>query len=530
LPARPSPRLPRGAVVFTDDGRGIAREMAGRLADFGQQTVLVSHDGGSDNGRADLVHADLTDAGAVEILLERIRRQHGAIAGLVHLLPLAMPPRGEPSLERMRREVRSLYLLSRGLGEDLRQVGGEGGALLLAATGLGGGLGFGEQPLPDNYFAGHGGVVGFVKCLAFEWPDVLVRVVDLDPSRPETELVERLLGELGAPGAPTEVGYLGARRVTWELVPAPLPQDAEAGPILDSSSTVLVTGGARGITAAVALELAKRYRPNLVIVGRSSRPDDAEAQDTASLTTAMEIKTAIIARLQQQGRPVTPAVVEAAYQRSMQDREIRDNLARIARAGSRVYYYQADVRDRAALTRVLEEVEQRLGGIDGVIHGAGVIEDKLVKDKTPESFDRVFGTKTASAVLLSELLKPERLKFCVFFASIASRYGNKGQSDYAAANETLSKLALQLDRRWPGRVFSMAWGPWSGIGMVADLEKHLTRRGLKLISPEQGPAFLVHELQHGKKGETEIIIAGGTEQAAQPARTTSVAELATLTR
>ena len=148
----------------------------------------------------------------------------------------------------------------------------------------------------------------------------------------------------------------------------------------------------------------------------------------------------------------------------------------------------------------------------------------------PESFDRVFGTKTVSAVLLSEHLKPERLKFCVFFASIASRYGNKGQSDYAAANETLSKLALQLDRRWPGRVFSVAWGPWSGIGMVADLEKHLTQRGLKLISPEQGPVFLVDELQFGKKGETEIIIAGGTEQAAQPARTTSTAELAALAR
>jgi acyl transferase domain-containing protein/NAD(P)H-dependent flavin oxidoreductase YrpB (nitropropane dioxygenase family)/NAD(P)-dependent dehydrogenase (short-subunit alcohol dehydrogenase family) len=529
LPARPSPRLPRGAVLFTDDGRGIAREMAGRLADFGQQTVLVSHDAGSDNSRADLVHANLTDAGAVEALLGRIRRQHGAIAGLVHLLPLATPPRGEPPLERMRREVRSLYLLARGLGEDLRQAGGESGALLLAATGLGGGLGFGDQPLPDSYFAGHGGVVGFVKCLAFEWPDVLVRVVDLDPSRPETELVERLLGELGATGAPTEVGYLGARRVTWEPVAAPLPQDAEAAPILDGSSTVLVTGGARGITAAVALELAKRFQPNLVIVGRSPHPDDAEAPETASLTTAAALKAAIIARLQQEGRPVAPAAVEAAYQRLMQDREIRRNLARIAQAGGRVHYYQADARDRAALTRVLEEVEQRFGGIDGVIHGAGVIEDKLVKDKTPESFDRVFGTKTASAVLLSEHLKPDRLKFCVFFASVASRYGNKGQSDYAAANETLSKLALQLDRRWPGRVFSVAWGPWSGIGMVADLEKHLTQRGLKLISPEQGPAFLMDELQFGKKGETEIIIAGGTEHAALPARTTT-AEPATLTR
>ena len=142
-----------------------------------------------------------------------------------------------------------------------------------------------------------------------------------------------------------------------------------------------------------------------------------------------------------------------------------------------------------------------------------------MKDKSPESFDRVFDTKAASAMILSRHLQPQRLKFCVFFSSIASRYGNKGQSDYAAANETLSKLALELDRRWPCRVLSVAWGPWSRVGMVAELEEHLTRRGLQLISPEVGPVFLIDELTYGRKGETEIIFAGGAEEVVQPART-----------
>ena len=202
----------------------------------------------------------------------------------------------------------------------------------------------------------------------------------------------------------------------------------------------------------------------------------------------------------------------------MQDREIRDNLDRLRQTGARVHYYQVDVRDELAFGKLIETVEGRFGGIDGVIHGAGVIEDKLVRDKTPESFERVFGTKIDSALTLSRHLRPERLKFCVFFASIASRYGNKGQSDYAAANEVLSKLAVYLDRRWPCRVVSVAWGPWAGIGMVADLEKHMTRRGLKLISPEIGPVFLVDELCHGRKGDCEVVIAGGLEHQARPKR------------
>jgi acyl transferase domain-containing protein/NAD(P)H-dependent flavin oxidoreductase YrpB (nitropropane dioxygenase family)/NAD(P)-dependent dehydrogenase (short-subunit alcohol dehydrogenase family) len=515
-PPSSSPRLllRRGVVLFTDDGRGIAREMADRLADVGEQTVLVSHSSSANNGKHAAFHADLTDPDTVDRLLQQIRQQHGAVAGLVHLLPLTEPPSGEEPMVRMQREVKSLYLLARGLDTDLRQAGGEGGAILLSATDLGGSMGYGERALPSHYFAGHGGVAGFVKCLAFEWPTVLVRAVDLDTRESKGDLVERLLAECTITEGPTEVGYLGARRVTWEPVSEPLQKRSDAPPLLNSDSTILITGGARGITGAITVELARRYRPNLIITGRSPRPADAEASDTASLTTPTDIKARIIARLQRKGEQVPLSTVEAQFHRIMIDREMRSNLKQIAEAGGKVEYHQVDARDREAMTLLIEEAEKRFGGVDGVIHGAGIMEDKLLKDKTPDSFDRVFGTKAASAVLLTELIKPERLKFFVFFASITSRYGNKGQSDYAAGNEVLSKMALQLDRTWPCRVLAACWGPWSRIGMTADLEQHLTQRGLKLISPEEGPGMLIDELVFGKKGETEVIIAGGSDEAA----------------
>jgi acyl transferase domain-containing protein/NAD(P)H-dependent flavin oxidoreductase YrpB (nitropropane dioxygenase family)/NAD(P)-dependent dehydrogenase (short-subunit alcohol dehydrogenase family) len=518
LPAQTSVLLPSGTLLVTDDGQGVARELIGRLADFGQKAALIRMGTATEENGQEIFAGDLTSPQAVTDLLERIRCQLGSIAGLIHLLPLAQPPAEETATDRLRREVKALYLLARSLGDDLRHSGQEGGAVLLAATALGGSLGFGTEPLPQSYFAGHGGIVGFVKCLAFEWPEVLVRVVDLDPGKAAVELADRLLSELGDPDGPLEVGYAGTHRVTWEPYQAPLDTTAPTAPLLDKESTVLITGGARGITAAVGLELARRYQPNLVLAGRSLLPEEAELPETASLTAPAEIKAALIARFQREGRPIVPAAVEAAYQRLMHDREIRNNLERLRQAGARVHYYQVDVRDEQALTGLLDDIERRFGNLDGVIHGAGVIEDKLVRDKTPESFDRVFGTKSESALVLSRHLKPERLKFCVFFASIASRYGNKGQSDYAAANEMLSKLAIDLDRRWPCRVVSVAWGPWASVGMVADLEKHLTQRGLKLITPEEGPVFLVEELLHGRKGNTEVIIAGGAEHAARPAR------------
>lgn len=523
-PPSSGPRLPLlpGVVLFTDDGRGIAHDMAGRLADFGQQTVLVGHAGageGEGEGAGDAAFtADLTSAEAVEDLLRQVRAEYGPVAGLVHLLPLARASAAEEPMARMDREVKSLYLLARGLDAELRQAGDEADALCLTATHLGGAMGFGEHPLPAQYFAGQGGVGGFTKSLALEWPDVLVRTVDLDPEASNSALVEHLLAEVSIPDGATEVGYLGSRRLTWEPVFESLPRVREGAPLLDESSTVLITGGARGITGAIAVELARRYRATLIITGRSALPAESEEADIAAATTPAEIKACLIARKRKEGREVSLASVEAEFGRITIDREIRANLRHIVEAGARLEYHPVDSRDRPAMTRLLAEIEARHGGLDGVIHAAGVMEDRLTRDKTPDSFDRVFRTKAESVLILRDLLKPERLKFCVFFASTTGRYGNKGQADYAAANEILSKTALELDRVWPCRVLAVDWGPWSRVGMSADMEAYMTSRGFTLIAPEDGPGMLINELLHGRKGETEVIIAGAADETGRPTR------------
>ncbi len=506
--------LTQGVVLFTDDGRGIARLMADQLADLGQRSVFLGSSAAANGGG---FRADLTDPEAVADVLRRIREEFGPISGLINLAPLAEAVEGEAWDRRAWRDVRSLYVLTRALGDDVPRLGRDGKAVLLAATGLGGGFGFDGDDTAAAATPGHGGVLGFVKCVAQEWPDVLVRGVDVNPGERPAEIAEMLLRELCCREGPVEVGYLGRRRVTWEPRPAPLPQVEESTPLLiEPGAPVLVTGGARGITGAIARELAGRFRPTLLIVGRSELPAEQEPAETATLTTQETIKAAIIARMQREGRPPAPGPVEAEYRRLMQAREIRDNLAAMAAAGAVVHYNSVDVRDEAGFGGLIEKLQERFGPLAGVIHGAGVIEDRLLRDKTPESFDRIFKTKVLGARILTERLDPARLKFCAFFASVASRFGNKGQSDYAAANEVLSKLALVLDRRWPARVFSVAWGPWSEIGMVADLEAHLVRRGLRLITPEEGPALFVAELLHGRKGESEIILAGGAEALARP--------------
>ncbi|HEY3465813.1 MAG TPA: SDR family oxidoreductase, partial [Amycolatopsis sp.] len=155
----------------------------------------------------------------------------------------------------------------------------------------------------------------------------------------------------------------------------------------------------------------------------------------------------------------------------------------------------------------VKEIHAEHGRLDGIVYAAGVIEDKLVADKTPESFARVYTTKADGARTLLEATAdlPDEPKFVVLFGSIAAALGNRGQADYAAANDALEHLG----RRWPaGRAVTVHWGPWapSGSGMVTpELMREYARRGVALIDPDEGALGLLRELAWGRP-DTDVVV------------------------
>jgi NAD(P)-dependent dehydrogenase (short-subunit alcohol dehydrogenase family) len=146
---------------------------------------------------------------------------------------------------------------------------------------------------------------------------------------------------------------------------------------------------------------------------------------------------------------------------------------------------------------VVDGVYARHGRLDGVVHGAGVIEDRFLRDKTPESYARVYETKVAGARALLDAVRDD-VGFVVLFGSVSGVFGNKGQVDYAAANDALDTLAHAHGGpggRLAGRVLSIDWGPWGGTGMVSDeLAREYARRGVGLIDPADGVTALWTEL------------------------------------
>ncbi len=505
--------------VITDDGGGVGVALAEMLRARQARVVFIRPPAGVTSTAPDSFTVDLADPDAVSASVDLIRSAHGRISGLVHLL--ALRP-GSPWQDldlagwkrRLGEEVKGLYHLARAAGADLKASGLEGCGWLLASTALGGEFGVRGAGAADS-FPGQGGVAGLVKTVGVEWPEVHCKIVDLDGTTPATGAAALLLQELAAGDREVEVGYQQSRRLTLRPVLAAPGQTAGTSERIAPDWVILVTGGARGITAEVACEVAHRYRPTLIVAGRSPLPAPQESPVTTGLISPSDLKAALIQELRRAGGPVTPAHVEAEYLRLQRDREIRRNLAEMALAGAKVRYLQVDLRDEAAVEDLLQQVVGTYGRLDGVIHGAGIIEDKLLLDKAPGSFDAVFDTKVDSAFLLSRLLPASDLKFLVFFSSVAGRFGNRGQCDYAAANEVLNKLAGALDRRWAGRVIALNWGPWRKTGMASpEVQRQFEERGVQLVTPEEGRRLFLLEMERGRKGDVEVILGDGPWRAA----------------
>ncbi len=432
-----------GRFVITDDGQGLAPSLAARLRLRGASAAIVPW------------LPATVDAGACD--------------GLIHL----------GSLHRAGDDAKATFPL-------LRDALLAGTRQLVLAT----------RP--------HGGIAGLAKCAAREFPALRVCAVTVDPAEPVNDIVagiETLLSSTADLRAVTS----RAGRLTRQLaVPAPLPGSIAAAPALTRESVVLITGGARGITAAAAIALAQRTQCRIELVGRSPLPVAAESPVTAGALSARELRTVLLA----QDPGARPAEIEKLAKRLLADRDIRSTLAQIRAAGSEVSYTALDVREGAAFAAHIEGLYERHGRIDGVIHGAGVIEDRLIRDKTPESFARVFDTKVNAATVLHAKIRKD-VGFVVFFSSISSAFGNRGQVDYAAANDVLDRLAHTWQAQIAGRVVAVNWGPWAGAGMVSNqLRQEYERQGIGLIPQDEGVDALLREIAAPVRDPQVLLMCG----------------------
>ena len=282
------------------------------------------------------------------------------------------------------------------------------------------------------------------------------------------------------------IGTRGGERSTILSVPVRLDRSVKRFDL--AGKTVIFTGAGRGIGAMLSQKLAAQYKSKIIVL------DIIEIQEKTPLWASMN--EAELAALKKQiweelkadtTQKATPVLLERAFGKVKDSITLYNNLQKLRELGSEVEYYHCDVLNSSMVKEVCTKIKAKNGRVDGLIHFAGLERSKLIYDKDPAEYYRIFDVKASSFVTFLENNIVRNGGFFAFASSIAGKYGNLGQSDYASANDYLAKSALSLSNQGY-RAISIAMSAYKNVGMGvrAGVETFLRSNGVDFVDPEDG--------------------------------------------
>jgi acyl transferase domain-containing protein/acyl-CoA thioesterase FadM len=478
LPAASVRRCRKALVVAPADLGGELLEHAAILAD--EVKLVVPAGAGPADPRA--LRIDVRDEAAADAVL-------GALDGFVPELCLTLErPRSFDLAEaltdaRCGQDVLALSMLvARRRVSALKQ-----GSLELVSLCLNG---VDESGL---LHPASGGLAGMLKSFGREFPLACVRplVTSAASVREGFALVARERAH--AAEACEEVGNLGGARHVRRLRELTQGSMEAKGVELGARSVVVATGGARGVTAVLAEALLRRFECTVVAFGRSA----PEAPPADAGTEAAERR--FYAEALATDPTLRPLTLRARFARRQAAWEAWRECERLAALPGRFVYHAVDITDRAETARALDEVAARYGEVDLIVHGAGVQFSTRLERRRLDEFRQTIDVKLSGLSHLEEALRARQGRYVPVHAltSAYSFYGNDGQPDYGAANETLDRLcafaSAREDRPWK----SIGWLAWDGVGMTRGSEYTALakERGLSAIGPAQGQRLFLDVIE-----------------------------------
>ncbi|HMD15232.1 MAG TPA: SDR family NAD(P)-dependent oxidoreductase, partial [Terriglobales bacterium] len=406
--------------------------------------------------------------------------------------------------EGLRVRVKSLYATMRILYDQIAAPG----TFLVSATRLGGQHGYDEAGATAPL---GGAVAGFTKTYKRERLDALVKAVDFEAERKPSEVADILIEEtLRDPGA-VEIGYQEGLR--WAVgLQEQLAADGEPGLTLDSNTVFLVTGAAGSIVSAITADLATASGGTFYLLDLVPEPDP-ENPDLKRFASGLAsdkdgLKRDLFARIQARGERATPALVEKELAALERAQAACSAIAAVRAAGGRAHYFSVNLTDADAVTKIIQQVRERSGHVDVLLHAAGVERSHFLPEKDAREFDLVFDVKSDGWFNLLHAIGDMPLGATVAFSSIAGRFGNAGQADYSSANDLLCKITSSFRTTRPGtRGIVVDWTAWGGIGMATrgSIPKMMELAGIDMLPPEAGIPLIRRELTAGgTKGEIVV--------------------------
>lgn len=308
------------------------------------------------------------------------------------------------------------------------------------------------------------GAAAFAASLHLERPDLRIRVVNFSAQTESPLLAKPLLNELATAEAFAHIIYTPE---FTRFLPRPLVQErssyAPRSITWSAEDVILVTGGAKGITAECALALAKETGVKMALVGSS-----------------------------QLGA------------------EVAQTLGRFHDAGLTAHYFVCNVADSAAVKTLVQQVGHELGAVTGVIHGAALNKPRRAEGVSVQDALEEVTPKVSGALNLCDALKDAPPKLFIGFSSIIGVTGMPGNAWYGFSNELLNLILQQFHTEHAEtQVISMAFSVWGEVGMGARMgSTHaLARMGIDAIPIVEGVEHFLKLALHNPGAEQVIVAA-----------------------
>ena len=290
------------------------------------------------------------------------------------------------------------------------------------------------------------GIAGLLKTAAAENPLFCGQVIEVEKGI-NRQALSRIIAENAKDPETSHVRYENSERLTLHIKEAAMPQNPAAKPFRDNA-VILITGG----TGALGLAFARRIE-----------------------------KTAPHARIILSSRKALSDEKAAALE------QMRQN-------GAHLQWIRADVADPESASRLVRTIQREYGALTGIFHAAGIVSDNYILKKDPMEFARVLRPKVDGLFYLDLAAKDQPLDFFACFSSLAARFGNPGQCDYAAANAFMDAFTGIRNRQVEkgerrGLTLSVNWPLWEQGGMQVDaasrsaMEAHL---GIRPLGTREG--------------------------------------------
>ena len=505
-------------IAVTDDPWGVADTLCHILVEAGIVAVRVMLDPSivskikvEKDGPVDIIRVN---PGNVEQLAEvsTSLAEIGEVVALLHLAPLRLAGVGwesETQQAHLTSTTHGLFGLLKSLDAHFSSI--PDGAVMSVSAMDGR---HGNSSSRFNALAA--GAHGIVKSYAKEKSHIRCRAVDVDPellSDPQS-LAYKLWAEAFGRTSPLEVGLSrDDKRWALRMYEEDLTGESVA---LKEDDIWVISGGGAGVTARCVVGVAKASKnagATFVLLGRTRLETSIEhwLQDDESTLQSrkMNLREEMIAS--SDSGKVTMVEWEHAWNRKMRTLEVYRTIQDIQETGNRALYDACDVTNRKAVSKVFSAVVKEFGPITGIVHGAGLEESKLVADKSWQSFSNIISVKIDGWRALIDALGDgiSDLRVLCAFTSIAGRFGNGGQVDYAAANNILDAEMCRISHHPDApRAVAIAWSGWRDVGMATrgSIETVFEQAGIETIPVETGVEIFVQEMLAG--GKRRVVAAG----------------------